>query len=455
MIGLKFCRAVYVIIYKMNRPLKEVDVELAGLIEEERVRQRDGLELIASENFTSAAVMECMGSILTNKYSEGVPGRRYYGGNEVIDKIENLAIKRSLEAFGLDSEVWGCNVQPLSGSPANFAVYTALLNPGDRLMGLKLQSGGHLTHGFYTAKKKITASSIYFQSLPYGVGDDGFIDYDKMEELALLFKPRLIICGASAYARDFDYERFRAVADKVGAYLMCDMAHISGLVASGVMKSPFELCDVVTTTTHKSLRGPRAGVIFGKRELMREINDAVFPTTQGGPHEHQIAAIACQMREVRSAEFKEYSRQVVRNAKAMAGELVRRGYNLVSGGTDNHLVLVDLREKGVTGSKVEKICDLVYVTINKNCVPGDKSALSPGGVRIGTPAMTTRGFGEAEFVEVVDIFDRCVGVALDVQKACGSRKLVDFNRWIEESSEVQEVLNGLREEVKGLARRFI
>ncbi len=225
----------------MNRPLKEVDNELAGLIEEEKIRQRDGLELIASENFTSAAVMECLGSILTNKYSEGLPGRRYYGGNEVIDKIENLAIARSLEAFGLNPEVWGCNVQPLSGSPANFAVYTALLNPGDRLMGLSLtDGGGHLTHGFYTAKKKVSASSIYFQSLPYGAGDDGYIDYDKLEELALLFKPQLIICGASAYPRDFDYKRFREVADKVGAYLMCDMAHISGLVATKEMKSPFE-----------------------------------------------------------------------------------------------------------------------------------------------------------------------------------------------------------------------
>ena len=439
----------------MDRSLKEVDAELAGLIEEEKVRQRDGLELIASENFTSAAVMECLGSILTNKYSEGLPGRRYYGGNEVIDKIENLAIARSLEAFGLDPEVWGCNVQPLSGSPANFAVYTALLSPGDRLMGLGLQSGGHLTHGFYTAKKKITASSIYFEPLPYGVGDDGFIDYDKLEELALLFRPRLIICGASAYPRDFDYDRFRAVADKVGAYLMCDMAHISGLVASGIMRSPFELCDVVTTTTHKSLRGPRAGVIFGKKELMKEINDAVFPSLQGGPHENQIAAIACQMREVVTEEFKEYSQQVVRNAKTMAGQLVGRGYVLVSGGTDNHLVLVDLRERGVTGSKVEKICDLVGVTLNKNCVPGDKSALSPGGVRIGTPAMTTRGFKEAEFVTVVDIFDKCVGLTLSIQKDCGSRKLVDFNRWIEESSKVQEVLNGLRSEVRGLARYFV
>jgi len=410
----------------MNSSLAEVDPELKGLIEEEEVRQRDGLELIASENFTSKAVMECLGSVLTNKYSEGYPGRRYYGGNEVIDKIENLAIARSLEAFGLDAEVWGCNVQPLSGSPANFAVYTALLEPNDRLFGQGLTHGGHLTHGFYTAKKKISASSIYFQSLPYDVGEDGFIDYDLMESLALRFLPKLIICGASAYPRDFDYARFRAVADKVGAYLMCDMAHISGLVATGVMKSPFEYCDVVTTTTHKSLRGPRAGVIFCKKELLGVINDAIFPCLSGGPHVQKIIAIACQMKEVLTPEYKNYIQQVVSNTKTMAEEFIKRDYKLVSDGTDNHLVLVKLHNKGVTGSKVEKICDMCSITINKNCVPGDKSALSPNGVRIGTPALTTRGMNEEDFKYVVELIDECVILAQQIQSEAKSRKLVDF-----------------------------
>lgn len=441
----------------MDKPLEEVDPELNKLIQEEETRQREGLELIASENFTSRAVRQCLGSVLTNKYSEGLPGKRYYGGNEVIDKIESLAKKRSLEAFGVNNEEygdWDCNVQPYSGSPANFAVYTGLLNPGDRIMGLDLPSGGHLTHGFYTAKKKISASSIYFQSLPYRVGDDGFIDYDKLEEMAVLFKPRMIICGASAYPRDFDYERFRAVANKIGAYLMCDMAHISGLVASGVMKSPFKWCDVVTTTTHKSLRGPRAAVIFSRKELIGAINEAVFPALQGGPHEHQIAGIACQMREVQSDEFKNYSFQVVKNCKAMADELMERGYNLVSNGTDNHLILVNLKSKGITGSKVEKICDLVGVTINKNCVPGDISALSPGGVRVGTPAMTSRGFKEVEFVRVAEILDECINLAIKVQNSCGSRKLVDFNRYLNNNVEIIDVLKKLKQNVKEFAKNY-
>lgn len=435
----------------MNKRLEKSDPELYELIKDESKRQREGLELIASENFTSLAVMECLGSVLTNKYSEGYPGRRYYGGNEVIDKIENLAIARSLAAFGLSSDVWGCNVQALSGSPANFAVYTALLSPGDRLMGLGLTNGGHLTHGFYTAKKKVSASSVYFQSLPYDVGADGYIDYDLMESLALRFMPKLIICGASAYSRDFDYARFRAVADKVGAYLMCDMAHISGLVATGLMKSPFDWCDVVTTTTHKSLRGPRAGVIFCKKELLSGINDSIFPCLSGGPHEAAVSAIAYQMKEVVSDDFLQYSKQVVENAQAMAGEFVERGYELVSGGTDNHLVLVKLHNKGVTGSKVEKICDLCSITINKNCVPGDKSALSPNGVRIGTPAMTTRGAGVEDFKKIVGLIDECVGIAQRVQAAAGSRKMVDFVKTCE-NDEFEKELAGVRERVVSYSR---
>ena len=287
--------------------LKNSDNQLYELILQEKLRQKSGLELIASENFTSKSVMECLGSVLTNKYSEGLPGARYYGGNEIIDKIENLCIKRALETYKLSPEEWGVNVQPYSGSVANMAAYLGVLQPHDRIMGLDLPSGGHLTHGYYTAKKKISATSIIFESFGYRVKNDGYIDYDELDEIAKRFKPKMIICGASAYPRDLDYKRFREIADSCGAFLLCDMAHISGLVATGEMNNPFELCDFVTTTTHKTLRGPRSGIIFYRNQYKNDINFSVFPGLQGGPHEHQIAGVATQLLEAQTPEFKDYS----------------------------------------------------------------------------------------------------------------------------------------------------
>ena len=414
---------------------KEEDVELNGYINEEFNRQKSGLELIASENFTSKGVMNILGSVLTNKYSEGLPGKRYYGGNIIIDKIETLCQKRALDAFNLNENEWGVNVQPYSGSIANLIAYNSLLEPNDRIMGLDLPSGGHLTHGFYTHKKKISATSVFYQSLPYYVNSEGYIDYDRLEQDATSFKPKLIICGYSAYSRDLDYKRFKKIADINNSYLLCDMAHYSGLVAAQECSNPFLYADIVTSTTHKTLGGPRAGMIFYKKCYEEQVNFSTFPAIQGGPHQHQIGALCFQLKYVNRKEFKNYIIQVKKNAKTMAEEFMNKGYKVCTNGTDNHLILIDLNPQKITGSKIEKICEYVDISINKNSVASDKSALSPCGIRLGTSALTSRGLKEEDFIKVVEFIDSVIQIALEIQKKTGP-KLVDFIKAMEFNEEL-------------------
>lgn len=382
---------------------------------------------------------------MTNKYSEGYPGARYYGGNEFIDQSESLCIKRALSTYRLSEAEWGVNVQTLSGSPANFQFFTAVLNVHDRIMGLDLPHGGHLSHGYEIANKKVSMVSKYFESMSYRLDEEtGFIDYDEMEKFAVRFRPKVLIAGASAYARLYDYARMRQIADKVGAILLADMAHISGLVAADVIPSPFDHCDAVTTTTHKSLRGPRGAMIFWRKgqkgvdkngqpimyDFDDKINAAVFPGLQGGPHNHTITALATALKMASSQEFKEYQEQVLKNSKALADTLVSKGFTLVSGGTDNHLVLLDLRNKGINGNKGELICEMASIVMNKNTVPGDKSAITPSGLRVGAPSMTSRGLVEDDFRKIGEFISRAIDIGVEVQKQTGP-KLVAWKKALE------------------------
>ncbi|KIW47093.1 uncharacterized protein PV06_02697 [Exophiala oligosperma] len=468
----------------MGEHLKDADPEIYAILQREIKRQKHFINLIPSENFTSQAVLDALGSVMQNKYSEGYPGARYYGGNEHIDESERLCQKRALETYRLDPEQWGVNVQPLSGSPANLYAYSALLNSHERIMGLDLPHGGHLSHGYQTPTKKISMISKYFETFPYRLDEStGLIDYQRLHENAILYRPKIIVAGTSAYSRLIDYERMRAIADDVGAYLLSDMAHISGLVAADVIPSPFAYSDVVTTTTHKSLRGPRGAMIFyrkgvrrttkkGEKEmydLENPINASVFPGHQGGPHNHTITALAVALKQAQSPSFKEYQQTVLANAKALADRLGNSeysgglGYNIVSGGTDNHLVLVDLKSKGIDGARVERVLELCGVASNKNTVPGDKSALKPGGLRMGSPAMTTRGFQPNDFTRVAEIVDRAVSIAVKVDRsaraeaeASGKKNpgaVKSFLDHLKDGTDVPEILT-LRQEVEDWVGTF-
>lgn len=418
--------------------VRKTDPVLADALENELKRQNNSLEMIASENFVSPAVMQALGSVATNKYAEGYPGKRYYGGNEFIDIMEQAAIDRAKEIFGAEH----VNVQPLSGAPMNLAVYAALLEPGDTVLGMDLSHGGHLTHGH-----PVTFPAKVFNFVRYSCDPDtGEIDYEEVRRMAQEHKPRLVLCGFSAYSRELDYEKFHEIAQEVGAYSMMDMAHIAGMVAGGVLKNPVPVMDVVTTTTHKSLRGPRGGMIMCKQDLAKKIDKAVFPGLQGGPHENQIAALAVALVEAAKPQFKEYAEQIVRNASALCEVLANGGMKIMFGGTDNHLMLADVTPLGLTGAQAEHILDEAGITINKNMIPNDpRKPLDPSGIRIGTPALTTRGMKEDELRRIGEM----IIAVLKAEAAALAEGTDDAAQ-----TDRDEVLEGARKMVAELTERF-
>lgn len=434
-----------------NNSLSIEGDEVVEYILQEQLRERHSICCIASENVTTRQIWEAQSSICNNKYAEGYPGSRYYGSCQFVDKIETVCQQRALKAFSVEPEQWGVNVQALAGSVANFEVYSALLKPHERIMGLYLPDGGHLSHGYQTEQRPISATAKYFESMPYRVDPETqLIDYDTLAKNVILYRPKILVAGTSAYCRLIDYKKMREIADSVGAYLMVDMAHIAGLVAAGVIPSPFEYADIVTTTTHKSLRGPRGAMIFFKRgvrsykkngdavyyDLENPINFSVFPGSQGGPFQSTIAALAVALKQVDSEEFKQYQQLVLKNAKALEDTFKKYNYKLVTNGTDTHMVLVSLREKGTDGARVEYVCEKANITLNKNSIPHDssKSAIVPGGIRIGAPSMTTRGMGVEDFTKIAEYVNKAVEFAVALQKSLPkeANKLKDFKNKVDE-----------------------
>lgn len=435
--------------------LKETDPQIYELIEAEKQRRREGLEMIPSENHTSLAVLEALGSILTDKYSEGYPGRRYYGGNQFIDAIERLAVERAKKAFSVPY----ANVQPYSGSPANFAVYLAVCNPGDTIMGQNLPDGGHISHGW-----KTSVTSKYYKSVPYHVKKDGYINIEEVRTLAKENKPKLIWCGATAYSREFPFEELGKIADEVGAYFVADIAHIAGLIIAGAHKSPVDYAHIITTTTHKTLRGPRGGIIMitekGLKkdpELAQKMDKAVFPGgVQGGPHNHQTAAIAVALGEALKPEFKDYGKQIVKNAKALAEELIKKGAKLVSGGTDNHMLVIDLTSDGSgRGVFLQEALDLAGITVNKNTIPADPSTpFYPSGIRLGTPAITTRGMKEKEMKLIAGWIAEIANTVKSYQLPETKEEIKDYLKKFREELVKNELIKRIKKEVLELSQKF-
>eukprot|EP01083_Nonionella_stella_P148066 468120_1 len=441
--------------------LNAFDSDLYDILNREHDRQRNSIALIPSENYTSRAVLQGLGSIMHN--NNNLHSQRQH------DQILQICQQRALDAYRVRNDEWGVNVEAISGSPVNFYVYSALLSPGERILSLDLPHGGHLSHGYQTPTKKISAVSMYWEVLPYRLDEStGTIDYDSMEYLAGIYRPKMIVSGASAYSRHFDFERIRAICDKVNAIMLFDMAHISGLIAGDVHPSPFPYADVVTTTTHKSLRGPRAAMAFYRKGLKAKdkkgkeiyydyedkINEAVSVSHQRAPCYHTITALAIALKQAQSKEFAEYQQRVVENSKCLVCELQNKGYDIVSNGTDNHLALINLHAKKIGGAQVEKVCEIVNIALNKNTVPGDKSAMNPGGIRVGSPAMTTRGCLTQHFKQIAGFFDEAVNIALDIQKEVGSNKMKDFKDAVENKNSGAGQMEALKTNVVDFARQF-
>lgn len=445
------------------KALKEQDPELLEIIIGEHTRQSNSINLIASENYIYKSVLESTSSLLINKYSEGRIGERYYGGTFWIDKLESLCQKRALSLFNLNPDIWGVNVQAYSGSIANFCVYTALVPPRGKIMGLDLPSGGHITHGYQTKNRKVSASSLYFESRSYKIDKDDLVDYEGLEKAFMEFMPQILICGYSAYSRDLDYKKMKSIAEKNSSYLMADISHIAPFVACNLMNDPFEQCDVVTTTTHKGLRGPRGALIFYRKciykfgkfvDLEERINSAVFPKVQGGPHNHTIAGIACALGLAKKSEFLDYSKSVIENSRALSLHLESFGFNILTGGTDNHIVLINLKNKGIYGYALERMCDILGISINRNMIPNDSSPLCPSGIRLGTYAITTRGLRPENMAEIAEIINEitnfCKKITRDenLSKEEFWRRICDGN-WLENPKCLD-----IRKKISDISQRF-